>query len=404
MKVLTFKEFLEQDIIAEGGNVTQINYKTGEEARQEKIPISVIGVDNFRKKSIQLFIELNKIFKKMHGYPLWADESIIHSGYVFNGSTSYVLNPSYLGSEIQAIKPEVGDIDITVPESYGKELFQVLDTLLSKEIIKGVTYMGSNRTTVTSIGNQINSVFKMEFGSLSVFQQVDFELLPFQGQKPTEWQKFSHGSSFEDQKAQLKAVNHKYLIRQIVGSQNRRDDIIVQTPSSTPDNLRFKRIKGNPVTVENMTKFSVVKGVRVQFEPMLDQVGKPMFYRGPETGNKRFQILKEIPTSQSTFQTDIESIYILMFGDTQDKDLSKMHSFVGIVSLMKKYLKKDQIERQNERYQELLWGKGQQELERGEPTWDYEIKKPQYEYFIKELRQKNLSLGLIDSYYQSYRV
>lgn len=202
----------------------------------------------------------------------------------------------------------------------------------------------------------------------------------------------------------IKAVNHKYLIRQIVGSQNRRDDIIIQTPQSTPENLRFKRIKGNPVTVENMTKFSVVRGVRVQFEAMLNQEGKPMYYRGAETGNKRFQVLKEIPTSKSTFQTDIESIYITMFGDTQNKDLNKMHSFVGIVSLMKKYLDKDQIERQNERYQDLLWGKGQQELERGEPTWDYEIKKPQYDYFIKELRQKDLSAGLIDSYYQNYRV
>lgn len=201
MNILSFREFLnskEQNLLSEGGNVTQINYKTGEEARQEKVPISVIGVDNFRKKSFQLFVELNKIFKKMHGFPLWVDESIIHSGYVFNGSTSYVLNPSYLGSEIQAVKPEVGDIDIMVPESHGKELFQVLDSLLGKEIIKGVTYMGSNRTSVTSIGNQINSVFKMDFGSFGVFQQVDFELLPFQGQKPTEWQKFSHSSSFGD--------------------------------------------------------------------------------------------------------------------------------------------------------------------------------------------------------------
>lgn len=386
----------------EGGNVTQINYKTGEETRQERIPIQEIGVDNFRKKVIEMFVKLNSIFKKQHGVYLWADESIIKNGYAFNGSTSYVMDPKFIGDEIQAVKPQVGDIDITFPEHLGKELFRTLDSLMGKEIVKGVRYMGSNRTNANQIGDQINSVFMINFGKITQLQQVDFELSPFQGQKPSDWQKFRFGSSFDDAKKNIKAVNHKYLIRSVIGSQSTRDDIIIQTPSSTFDNIKFKKRQGKQITVENMTKFSVTHGVRVQYEPFLDSKGKPMYYSGPETGGKQHQIIKEIPTSKSTFQTEVISMFTLMFGDPKDNELSKMYSFIGIIELMKKYLDKSTIEKQNFRYQELLWGDGQQEIERGQPTWDLEVKLPAYEYFIKELGQTDLSKVLIDSYYSKY--
>lgn len=384
-----------------GGNVTAIIKKTGQESRAEKIPIAKIGVEVFREKMIDIFKNLNSRFNAKYGDPLWSDESIIENGTVFNGSTSYIMDPKYIPKEIEQYKASAGDIDIMISISQSEKLYDLLESLEGMNVTKDSRYMGSKTKSRDRIGNQINSVFEVQFivdkQPIKVFCQVDFELTPFSGGKPTEWARFSHSSSFEDAKQGVKAVHHKYLIRAFVGATSVRDDILIATKTSTPENLKFKKTRGENVTVANMMKFSVGLGARLAFVPILDSDNNPLIVDGKH-------VLKEIPTADSDFKTSVESIFELVFGKTPSETEKKQFwSFIGVVKLMKRYFNKEQIERTNRRYVELLWGLHVgQKLERGNPELDFEVKNSGYQYWIKETKANDLSKSLIDPYYAIY--
>jgi len=190
-------------LITEGGNVTAKIKQTGEETSAEKIDLKGIGRKEFMQKFVKLFKTLNQRFKREYGKFIWNDESLLTSGFAFNGSTSYIMNPDLSDEEVVKYKPSAGDLDIAVDVSLKEDLFNFLDSLEGAEIIPGAKYMGSNKPTLSSIGDQINSVILIEFSNgIRVPAQVDFEFLEFKGDKPTEWAKFSHSSSFEDAKAE----------------------------------------------------------------------------------------------------------------------------------------------------------------------------------------------------------
>lgn len=182
-----------------GGNVTALNKATGEQTKASKIQVKDIGRSEFMKKFVEIFKTMNKQFKAKYKKPIWADESHLVSGFVFNGSTSFIMDPSLSDEEVMKYKQSVGDLDITVPEELKEELWAYLDSMEGKDIIPGATYMGSNKHTPSAIGDQINSVIVVDFpNGQRCHAQVDFEFLPFENNAPTEWAKFSHSSSFVD--------------------------------------------------------------------------------------------------------------------------------------------------------------------------------------------------------------
>lgn len=382
-----------------GGNVTALNKKTGEETRAQKIPVKEIGRKEFIDTFNKIFKEMNKQFKKQYKKPIWVDEKILTNGFAFNGSTSFIMDPSLSDEEVMKYKPSAGDIDITVPEELKEDLWKYLDGMEGKEIIPGATYMGSNKPTISSIGEQINSVIMVEFSNgQRAYAQVDFEFLEFEGNAPTEWAKFSHSSSFTDAKAGVKAVHHKHLIRALVGGASVREDIVIATGKSTPDNITISKSKAH--SIPRMLKFSVGRGIRVAYQPMFDENGKVLKLDGK-------QVYKEVPTKDSKFETVIEEIYKLAFQQLHgnEKDVQKFHSFVGVLQLMKQFLNKKQIKATHDRYIELLWGfKGErgQELEVGNPELDFQVKSSGYQKFIKELGLPDRSLDYAETYYSDY--
>lgn len=384
-----------------GGNVTAVNKKTGQESRAGKIPLSKIGVDNFRKKILEVFKDINSRFKTRYSEPLWDSDDIIEDGTVFNGSTSFIMDPSFDVDEVSKIKPSAGDIDVVISISKSEQLYDLLDSLEGETIVSGCQYMGAKNKSRDKIGNQLNTVFKIKFlidGQIKpVLCQVDFELAPFSGGKPTEWAKFSHSSSYNDAKAKIKAVHHKYIIRAFAGGASVRTDILVATQASTPDKLKLKKSNGAEVTVANMMKFSVGAGARLAFAPMLDNSGKPIVVNGKD-------VLKEIPTDKSDYKTTIDSIFALVFDKTPtSKEKSMFWSFIGVIELMKRNLSKAQLEQTNKRYAELLWGLHVgQRLERGNPELDLEVKLAGYKYWVNATKVEDLSIGLIDKYYEVY--
>lgn len=380
-----------------GGNVTAIIKHNGQETRAEKIPVKDIGRKEFITTFIKVFKELNKIFKKEHGVALWLKEKNLENGLQYNGSTSYIFDPSIDDIELIKHKETAGDIDIIVPDGFKEELWNTLDKLEGKEIMKGVYYMGSNKPTVSSIGEQINCVFVVDFKGRKVAAQVDFEFLPMESDNatPTEWAKFSHSSSFEDAKAGVKAVHHKYLIQALVGGASMRDDIVIATPSSTPVKIKLKKMKEGDIP--RMLKFSVGRGIGVAYEIMRDENGNVIQMDGKD-------VYREMKPAERTYETVVGEIYKLAFGRLEDhpEDVRLFNSFVGVIQLMKKYLNKKQIDATHKRYVEKLWQyKIAQVLERGNAEADYAVKISGYNYFLKEMKLK-ADQKSIDAYYKDF--
>lgn len=379
-----------------GGNVTALT-KSGQATRAQKIPLKDIGRAEFVKTIQQLLKALNKgFYKKYHEY-IWKNEKEIMNGYVFNGSTSFIMNPKLVDSEIVQYKPLAGDIDVTVPENLAENLWKYLDSVEDTEIIKNVIYKGCNRPTVSSIGDQINTVFLVKFDKVQdpVACQIDFELLEYVDDKPSEWAKFSHSSSFEDAKIGVKSVHHKYILRALVGGSSIRKDIVITTSTSTPNNIKLSKSKVHEIP--RMLKFSVTRGIRTAYEPMLDS-GKPVYKDGK-------QVYKEIPSKTSDYVTNVMDIFKLSFGDVDEADEKLFYSFDGIIKLMKKYLTKEQIKNTYDRYVELLWGlkpQRAQELEVNDPETDAQVKLAGYNYLIKELGLRDQAKDLMLDYYADY--
>lgn len=389
-----------------GGNVTGVT-KSGKETRAAKIPLKQIGRKVFIDKITKFLKFINKDFEKKFKEKLWKDETQIANGFIFNGSTSFIMNQKYSDEEIVRYKPSAGDLDIAVPEYLGPNLWRLLDSYDEKEVVPGVTYMGSNKPTIQSIGEQINCVFLIEFeidGEIEKCPcQIDWELLPFtETGIPTQWAKFSHSSSFDDCKLGIKAVHHKYLLRAFAGGASLRTDVIVATQASTWENIKISKAASqiNP----RLLKFSVGRGLRIAYEPLLDPDGKSVFMDGK-------QVFKEIPTSKSEFVTDVWQIFLLTMKPQdiekakKDGDESRMWSFIGVLELMKKYCNEKQIKETYNRYVELLWGikpcRGQ-ELEIGNSEGDYKVKIGGYLKFIETFGLKDESNDLCPPYYADY--
>ena len=281
----------------------------------------------------------------------------------------------------------------------------MLDKLEGKEVIKGVVYMGSNKPAIKSIGDQINCVFQVDFDGHTVNNQVDFEFLPMEkdGATPSEWAKFSHSSSFEDAKAGVKAVHHKYLIQAIVGGASIRDDVVIVTGAGRPDKYKIAKLKGGDLP--RFLKFNVKSGVRRAYELQHLEDGSVWQIDGKD-------VYKEIKTKDSSYETAVAEIYKLAFGRLEDnpQDVKKFNSFVGILSLIKKYLNKKQIDATHSRYVDKLWytstsreGKpqGVQILERGDSEADYAVKISGYNLFCKELGVKP-DTKQIEKYYKDF--
>ena len=272
----------------------------------------------------------------------------------------------------------------------------MLDKLEGKEIVPGVKYMGSNKPTVSSIGDQINCVFLTDFSGTMVPAQVDFEFLPVDSKgTPSEWAKFSHSSSFEDAKVGVKAVHHKYLIRALVGGASIRDDIVIATPSSTVDKIRLKKFKEGDLP--RMLKFSVGRGIGKAYELMRDAEGEVIQRDGKD-------VYREMKPTERTYENAVAEIFKLSFARLEEHpgDVQKFNSFVGVAELMKMYLNKKQIKSTLDRYEDLLFKQNiAQVLERGNPELDYSVKISGYNYFIKKFGFK-ANKKMIDGYYKEF--
>lgn len=397
--MLSFKQFYKQEnaVLCEGGNVVVKDVR-GKDIPAEKIDLSKFNRSKFTKDMLEAFSNLNDMFEKEYGFPIWKNMKILKNGYAFNGSSETFFSREITDDEYVAIKPKVGDIDLTVPQEHKKQLWSLLNKLIGKKLSSKVIFVGHNRPNYSPNNHQINSILEYKDGNTTVHAQVDFELTPYTGHgDPAEFTKFAHSSSWADMKEGLKGVHHKYLLRALAGGSSMRDDIVVVTDKATPEKPKLKKLDGFP----RMLKFSVDRGLRTAYEPQFLSSGKPWMISGK-------QVYKEQPTSKSKFETSVEGIFKMMFAEPQGlKDLHNMWSFVGILELMKKYHTKQQVEQTIQRLVDLYWGRGAQGFERNNPELDKAIKMAGYKMVLKYfpyLKKNNKTIErMMNQYYKNYR-
>lgn len=368
-----------------GGNARATNKVTGQDTLAQKIPLKDIGRSNFIKKFIEIFIEVDKRFEKEYGRPLWANKTILKNGVAFNGSTSFIMNPEISDDEVIPYKSTSGDLDIMVKESDKADLWALLDSFEhSPNIMKDVVYRGSNKLSVSAIGDQINSVFEVTFGDIVTQSQVDWEFTEFEGEgeseTPMEFSRFGHSSSLFDAQAGFKGVVHKYILRALAGGASLRTDVLILTNKATYEKPAFKKTKGEHITELRMEKFFVSRGLRKAYDPQFTPDGKPWVVDGK-------RVYREKRPADSQYETSIKEIFKILFNDLDTGELHDMWSFVGIIKLMNKYLDKKSIDDTFERFADLCWGYAAQKLERDHKEIDMEIKANAINYMIKEIPQ-----------------
>jgi len=372
-----------------GGNV----YLNGKQA--EKIPVKEIGLKKFQKDFKSLVKEINKIFHKEYGIYIWND-SIIDNGDIFNGSTNILMNPLNLEKEeeLARLKPSSGDIDLVIPENLSEQVDKFLNDFSGN--INNFEYIGCKG----SKNSQTITLWKYCYEKdKCVYAQIDFEYLPYEDEMPSAFSKFSHSSTFDDMEAQVKGVFHKYLLRSIARISSKLGNVEFATKASKCGKIRISKAKKSD---PHYLKFSILRGLRVAYEPMICD-GEQVYENG-------VPVYKEIPTDKSIYKTNPNEIFEALFGvEPNSKEEKMFWSYVGLLEIMKNHFDKKTIEEIFNSFFTLLWDlRGDvnisQQLEKMSPEIDKIEKMSAINRFIKVFPYtKNLmKQDIIDKYYINY--
>lgn len=372
-----------------GGNTT-IKTKGGVNISAERIPLKEIGRDNFVKKFQKFLIKLNKEFYKENKFYIWEDEKEIMNGGIFNGSTSFIMNPNYSSDEIVKYKPSAGDLDIAVPKEIAKDIYNFLEKHEGDEFVPGIRYVGNNANNENALGNTIICIVNAKFGDISVQAQMDLELSDMKSGRQTDWSKLAHSSAFEDAKAGIKGVSSKYFLRGLVGALHQLDSgFVVATPSSTPDKIK---LKGKQPSKIRLLNFGVDSGVGAGYEIMMDGK-KPLEIDGKV-------VYREKKPSEKSYDKNVINLMKILFGTDKLKP-TDLHSFISLLNLTNKYADKKIKQTALDRFLEILFGiNGQAQFIEPDPEEDLKLKMGMYNKAVEMLHLK--PSNKVDDYVKAY--
>jgi hypothetical protein len=391
-KFRTYGEFL-----FEGGNAKAIDRSTGETiARAEKIDLNKYERKKIVSEILQVLEKLNELFQKRYSKKIWNNFEIVKSGKTFSGSSEFFFDQKISDEEFIRHKPIIGDIDVIIPREISAEFQEFILTFENKKITPRVKYLGQDRT---DFRNTWLGVFRYSDKKDTFNFQLDFEYGDWNNRKqsPSEWAKFSHGSSWEDISQGMKGVHHKYLITNLARTLSKREDIVIATPSSTPENVNLVSGKKSEQT-PRLLAFSVNRGLRVKYAQMYDSKGKPVKVN-------RKLVFQEIPTSKSDYIKDVPGIFFRIFGEEPSaQELREFNSFVGLADIVKRKLSKEEVETLFDFIlHENLFGKKAQYLEKNldldkKIKWDLANKMLEIFPFLEKKRREVETMSI--EYYE----
>jgi hypothetical protein len=375
--MISFKEFLKisnKNYISEGGNVT-ITASSGESKEAERLDLTKKDRAKYSKIIFDSLLEINKKAK------FWTDE-VIKNKKMFSGSAFHFFDSSILDTEFKSFKPTVGDIDLQVDEKDASKVETFLKNNIDKTFGE-LTLIGYKKSAAQFISLWEIAIDKKPDHNI----QMDFELVEFENNEPSEWSQFSHSSDINDLKAGIKGYHHKMLFRSLSWKNVKE----INTMKVMKTKTKFDKL------TTNLIAFSVDKGLRDK-------------YKKVEVDGKT--IYQEVEPKDSEYTKNITEILNKLFElESSNKftsaELKQASSFVGTLTLIKKYTTKDEQKNIFNGYLNVMFGKGAQGLYKGTSGAELDQKEKMIgvNHFMKELKISltDENKEMITEYYRSYK-
>jgi len=367
---MLLNEFFKKTTIAEGGNLSLDNPQDPANPHQaQQIELQVNNRAKMMPVLNKLLGDINAGFAAYAKHPLW-DPKLLASKQFLSGSSLHFFNTKGISDqEFERVKPKVGDIDTQVNKEFEHQLQEWLTSIKGKHL-GNATFLGFER------GNeQYSSLWQLDEPPIKI--QIDLEFVGFENNKPTNWAQFSHSSSWDDMKAGVKGVFHKWIIQALTSMSNQ--DFYLRKMVGRGKAKAEQDVPEH----DNMMGFAVSSkeggGLRPKYEPVLDDQGMPLVKDG-------LPVLRALPPSG--YNQDVGQIFALVFGERltpqqAHKLQSKFWSFTGILEVMNQVLSPEDKQTVMDAFINKMYGKGAQGLYKNDPERDAEEKDAAMNKFIE---------------------
>ena len=323
-----------------------------------------------------LLHKINDVFAKQYKEPLWHENSVQAQKFL-SGSTAKFFDKKISDEEFLRVKPKVGDIDTQAPDKHAETIEKFLTSLIGKQV-GDAAFIGFSEGN-----NQYTSMWQVTLDDLPVKLQIDFEYGAHDPETglPTDWQEYSHSSSWEDLSAGVKGVFHKYIDRALPYATSVTTKYVARVLKKST------KISDEPVTDSDYS-FAVSGqgggGVSRKYVPYNDPAtGAPM----ERDGIPVMQLLD--PANRQYIQNLGQQFEIFFGRKPKGNDQQLKNSFVGTVDLANKYLDDQQRTELFNRFVSISFEPGSQMITKGDPVRDRTIKMAAIDYMIQNMKLAN---------------
>lgn len=341
-------------IICEGGNLVIGNVEANRIDSTKRATVVPI-ID-------QALTAINNAYAKAHGnVGLW-NPKLLASKKFLAGSSFYFFDRTGISDEIFAqVKRTVGDIDTMVDVAKNDDVRSWLANVPPGTPFGPARYVGmddKDPMQVLTLWQFPDIVIVNNDGKeFPINVQIDLEMKGYENDEPTEWDRFSTSSSWEDLSVGIKGVFHKFLI-QSLASLTKKEFLLRKAVGRG----KARALQDVPTT-DNMYSFAIKSkeggGLRAKYDPVID----------PATGEQEYKDGLPIYTARDTtgYEKDITKIFQAILSDrVNPKDLIKIKekfwSFVGILDVLKTYLGPEEQSAVANSFIDKLFAKGAQGL------------------------------------------
>jgi len=366
----------------------------------------------------QLLVDINNLFTRQYGRPIWNPELIEKEVETFiSGSSKWFMmlrqpnprfnpqvpvsdaNPKEIGvtdKDFQRVKKKVGDIDTQIDRT--------LEPQIEEFIHKNV---GVNIGSATLLGTKKGSdqwLALWQVHEPPITLQVDLEFSDYTKDErgfeiPTEWAQVSHGSAWEDLEAGMKGVFRQWLYRSL--AKVAPTEKYIAKVAGAGKNKGMKLFGGddgkelivdldNPPPPLHDANFSFAVasvgggGVRAKYRQPTAQENVPLEING-------IPVMIPLSTADSQYIKDMSQQFEQFFGTPATGNETKMMaSFVGSVELMKQYFTPEQQQIAVQEFLKINFGNGAQMIDADDPTSDFTTKMTAIDYLLDQTGMKNM--------------
>lgn len=322
----------------------------------------------------KLLTDIDNAFKAKTKTPMWSPE-LLKSKQFLGGSSLHFFNTKGISDEeFVKNKPKVGDIDTQIDKNLEGQVEEFLNSITNKKIGDAV-FLGFSR------GNeQFNGLFEFENPPVKI--QIDFEFGKYNPKTntPDDWYRFSHSSDWEDVKAGIKGVFHKYIYRALAKAAPSEKYIAKLAGAG-----KNRKMTVTGPTSDSNFSFAVASsqggGARAKYKPYID----------PETGQPKeingVPVMEPLLPKDSEYIQDLSKQFELFFGNSPNGDDSQLQqSFLGTLDLMNKYLDTNAKQTAVTEFLDIVFEPGAQMITANDPVRDREIKFAAVDAMLEKLK------------------